>query len=78
MITIGPFSTLLRQKLPFVSLIGLAICGIVASDYFLLPSLVWLGVTICSAAMFLVTSRKIAFATLVVSAFATVQVWQSR
>jgi len=77
MSTIGPFSTLLRQKLPFVSLIGLAICGIVASDHFLLPSLVWLGVTTCSAAMFLVTSRKIAFATLVVSAFATVQVWQS-
>ena len=77
MSTTGPFSTLLRQRLPFVSLVGLAICGIVASDYFFLPSVVWLGVTTCSAVVFLVTRRKIAFAALVVSTFATVHVWQS-
>ena len=76
MTQIGPFSTLLRQRLPFVSLLGLAICGIVASDFFLLPSIAWLGATICSAAIFLMTSRKIAFTALVVSAFATVHVWQ--
>jgi competence protein ComEC len=74
---IGPFSTVLRQRLPFVSLLGLAICGIVASKYFLLPSIAWLGVTLCSAAGFFITSRRIAFAALVVSAFATVHVWQS-
>ena len=77
MTRIGPFSTFLRQRLPFVSLLGLAICGIVASDYFLLPSVAGLGVTICSAAIFFVTSRRAAFAALVVSAFATIHVWQS-
>lgn len=77
MTRIGPFSTLLRQRLPFVSLLGLAICGIVAADYFLLPSEAWLGATICSAAVLLMTSRKIVFAALVVSVFATVHVWQS-
>jgi competence protein ComEC len=77
MTQIGPLSTLLRQRLPFVSLLGLAICGIVASDFLLLPSMAWLGATICSAALFLMTRRKIAFAALVISAFATVHVWQS-
>ena len=77
MTRIGTSSTLLRQRLPFVSLLGLAICGIVVADYLLLPSGAWLGVTICSAAGFFITSRKITFAALVVCGFATVHVWQS-
>jgi competence protein ComEC len=77
MTQIEPFSALLRQRLPFLFLLGLAICGIVASDYFLLPSAAWLGLTICSGAGFIMSSRKIAFAALVISAFATVHVWQS-
>ena len=76
MIGMGLLSTLLRQRLPFVSLLGLAIFGIMASDYVGLASLPWLVATICSAFLFLITRRRITFAALVVSAFATAHIWQ--
>jgi competence protein ComEC len=77
MSSMRPFVMLLRQRLPFLSLLGLAMSGIVISSFLHLVSLPCLFATICFGALFLVTRRDIIFAALVVSVFATVHVWQS-
>lgn len=73
----GPISTLLRQRLPFLSLLALAICGIAVSEQLNAPSIPWIVTAVLAAAIFFATGRRIAFLGLVVCAFGTLHVWQS-
>jgi competence protein ComEC len=72
------FSMLLRQRLPFLSLLGLVVCGIALAEHFRLTSIPLVVTVIFSAAVFFATARKIAFAALVLCVFGTLHVWQSR
>jgi ComEC/Rec2-related protein len=74
----GPFSTLLRQRLPFLSLLGLAVCGTAISDHLHLNSALWVAMTVLSAGAFLVTGRAITFGFLVICAFGALHLWQGR
>jgi len=73
----GPISALLRQRLPFLSLLALAICGIAVSEQLNAPSIPWIVTAVFSAAIFFATGRRIAFGALVICAFGTLHVWQS-
>lgn len=74
----SPLSALLRQRLPFLSLLGLAVCGVAVSDRLDVPSAWWIVMVIFSAGVFFATGRAIAFGVLVVCAFCTLHLWQSR
>lgn len=74
----GPFSTLFRQRLPFLSLLALAILGIAVSDRLPLTSAPWVAAVVLCATVFFVTGRAIAFGLLVICTFGTLHLWQGR
>jgi competence protein ComEC len=72
----GAFSALLRQRLPFLSLLGLAICGIAVADHLQMTSTAWLVMAILSAAVFFATGYGVGFGFLVICTFGTLHLWQ--
>jgi competence protein ComEC len=72
----NPIAMLLRQRLPFLSLLVLAVCGIAISERAHAPSILWLMVAVLAAAAFFATSRTIAFGAFMVCVFATLHLWE--
>lgn len=75
--------TALRQRLPFLPLVGLGAVGIIAGEYLPLPLAVWLSFLGLAIVTFAISRhharpRFCAFAVLVVSAFAIAHLWQER
>ncbi len=68
--------SLLRQRLPFLPLLGAAISGILLGRFLLFPSLVWVLLALLFAALFF--WRRSGFFALVACVFATAQIWQGR
>ena len=73
----NPIAMLLRQRLPFLSLLVLAICGIAISERAHAASILWLTVAVLAAATFFATGRGIAFGAFTVCAFATLHLWKN-
>ena len=73
----NPIAMLLRQRLPFLSLLVLAICGIAISERAHATSILWLTVAVLTAATFFATRRRVAFGAFTVCAFATLHLWKS-
>ena len=72
-----PIATLLRQRLPFLSLLVFAICGIAISSCASASSILWLAAALLTAAAFFATGRKIAFGVFTVCCFAALHLWES-
>lgn len=66
----------LRQRLPFLPLLGAAISGILLGRFLPAPSLVWGMLALIFAGVFF--WRRAGFLLLVVSVFASIQIWQGR
>ncbi|HEY5704403.1 MAG TPA: ComEC/Rec2 family competence protein [Terrimicrobiaceae bacterium] len=73
----NPIATLLRQRLPFLSLLVLAVCGIAISDCIEAASTFWLAAGLLAAVTFFATHRRLAFGAFAVCAFATLHLWES-
>jgi competence protein ComEC len=73
----NPIEMLLRQRLPFLSLLVLAICGIAISECGRVISILWLIAAVLAVATFFVTRDRTAFAAFTICAFATLHLWTS-
>ena len=71
----NPIGMLLRQRLPFLSLMALAICGIVVAECAQAGSIFWLTIAALAAAIFFATARRVAFEVFTVCVFATLHLW---
>ena len=72
-----PIAILLRQRLPFLSLLVFAVCGIAISGWLSASSVMWSAVMLLAAAAFFVKGGKIVFGIFTVCGFATLHLWQS-
>jgi len=68
---------LFRQRIPFLSLLILAICGIATSEHVHATSIPWMVTAVLAAVIFFATGRKIAFGAFMVCVFATLHLWES-
>jgi competence protein ComEC len=73
----NPIATLQKQRIPFLSLLTLAVCGIALAEHTAAPSLLWLTATLITSAIFFAAQRRMVFGVLVICAFATLHVWRS-
>jgi competence protein ComEC len=73
----NPIATLQKQRIPFLSLLTLAVCGIALAEHTAAPSLLWLTATLIASAIFFAAQRRMVFGVLVICAFATLHVWRS-
>ncbi|HET9522744.1 MAG TPA: ComEC/Rec2 family competence protein [Terrimicrobiaceae bacterium] len=73
----NPIATLQRQRVPFLPLLVLAICGIFLAEHMSVPSTFWLIGTLAAAAVFFAGHRRMAFGAFALCAFATLHLWRS-
>jgi hypothetical protein len=73
----NPIGMLLRQRLPFLSLLALAACGIALAEHADAKSNFWLTVAVSAAATFFATGRRVAFGVFMGCTFATLHLWGS-
>ena len=73
----NPIATLQRQRVPFLSLLVLAVCGIALAEHTSVPSMLWLTGTLIAAAIFFAGHRRMAFGAFAICAFATLHLWRS-
>jgi competence protein ComEC len=74
----NPLATLCRQRLPFLFLLGAAVCGIAISERVHAASGTWLAAGFLSATAFFATRRVAAFGILTLCVFGTLHVWQGQ
>src|SRR4029077_20299161 len=67
----NPLATLCRQRLPFLFLLGAAVCGIAISERVHAASGTWLAAGFLSATAFFATRRVAAFGILTLCVFGT-------
>jgi competence protein ComEC len=73
----NPIATLARQRVPFLSLLALAICGIALAEHACTPSVLWLSGTLLAAGLLFAADCRMAFGAFVICAFAMLHHWQS-
>jgi competence protein ComEC len=72
----NPAAALLRQRLPFLSLLIFAMCGITIAEHAQVASVIWLSLAGVAAAVFFLRAGSISFAFLTVCVFAAIHLWQ--
>ena len=73
----NPIATLQRQRVPFLCLLVLAVCGIALAENTSVPSMLWLTGTLIAAGIFIAGHRRMAFGAFAICAFATLHLWRS-
>jgi competence protein ComEC len=73
----NPVATLARQRVPFLSLLVMAICGITLAEHARVSSIFWLTAALLSVAIFFALDRRMAFGAFTICAFATLHLWGS-